>query len=413
MGTLKRFNIKQLADVHDVTHVIETGFGRGASSQYSIHCGMKVLSCEIYKPHFDAAPDWPELQLFNDDSLTFLSHKAVKEVIGSARTLIFLDAHFPGKDFKFEVYDSDKYDEETRLPLIGEMALLQDRADNALIIIDDTRIYLRNAWRALSTDVPGEPSVEREKAFLLALGQFQKTHKITFLQQDTGYAILWPNTWGDFALPKNILAGDVTQDFILQSGVVGTTCMSINRRLLDARFSMRWLRGNGLDIGGGHDSIGVYRALFPLINSVTVFDLPQGDAQDLACVPDDEFDFVYSAHCLEHVRDPFIALPNWLRVVKPGGHLVLTVPDEDMYEQGVWPSTFNDDHKSTFTPFKHESWSPASVNVLELLQSLPGKFSIEKIERLNHSHMPLGVRFDQTRTAFAESGIEIIVRKEA
>lgn len=413
MGTLKRFNIKQLADTHQVTHVIETGFGRGASSRYSIDCGMQVLSCEIYTPLYDAAPDWPALQLFNHDSLTFLGQQAVREVINSTRTLIFLDAHFPGADFQFEAYDSDNYDEETRLPLIGEMALLQDNAANALIIIDDTRVYLRNAYRALSTDLLGEPPADREQAFLLALGQFQKTHKIQFLQQDTGYAILWPRRWGEFALPKNILPGDLTQNFILQSEVPGTTCMSINRRLLDARFSLRWLRGRGLDIGGGHDSIGVYQSLFPLITSVTVFDLPQGDAQDLACVPDNEFDFVYSAHCLEHVRDPFIALPNWLRVVKPGGHLVLTVPDEDMYEQGVWPSTFNHDHKSTFTPFKHRSWSPVSVNVLTLLQTLPGTFSIEKIERLTHSHMPLAERFDQTRTAFAESGIEIIIRKEA
>ncbi len=92
-------------------------------------------------------------------------------------------------------------------------------------------------------------------------------------------------------------------------------------------------------------------------------------------------------------------------------HLVLTIPDEDLYEQGVWPSTLNDDHKHTFTPFKHRSWSPVSVNVLSLLQTLPGNFSIEKIERLNHSHLKGMPRFDQTRTAFAESAIEIIIQK--
>jgi ubiquinone/menaquinone biosynthesis C-methylase UbiE len=94
-----------------------------------------------------------------------------------------------------------------------------------------------------------------------------------------------------------------------------------------------------LDIGGGPDSIGIYRSLFPLMRTVTVYDLPQGDAQYLDNVSDDSFDFVYSAHCLEHVVDPFVAINNWMRVLKPNGHLIITIPDEDMYEQKVWPST--------------------------------------------------------------------------
>ena len=43
-----------------------------------------------------------------------------------------------------------------------------------------------------------------------------------------------------------------------------------------------------------------------------------------------------------------------------------------MYEQGVFPSRFNPDHKATFTLSKAQSWSPKSVNVLDLAQSLPG-----------------------------------------
>ena len=50
----------------------------------------------------------------------------------------------------------------------------------------------------------------------------------------------------------------------------------------------------------------------------------------------------------------------------------LVVPDEDLYEQGVFPSRFNDDHKATFTISKSRSWSAKSINVLELANSLPG-----------------------------------------
>lgn len=207
------------------------------------------------------------------------------------------------------------------------------------------------------------------------------------------------------------MPGDQTQPFALTLGVPGTTCISLNRRLLDARFSNRWLVGNGLDVGGGNDSIALYRSLFPRIDRVTVYEWEQGDAQYLENVQDDSFDFVYSGHCLEHMIDPRVAMRHWLRVLKPGGHLVITVPDEDLYEQGMWPSTFNGDHKHTFTLYKRESWSPVSINVVDLLRSFEREVSIKKVELLDHSFLHGMERYDQTRTAFSECGIEFVVQK--
>lgn len=86
----------------------------------------------------------------------------------------------------------------------------------------------------------------------------------------------------------------------------------------------------------------------------------------------EQFDFVYSSHCLEHMRDPRRTLLGWWQLVRPGGHLFFIVPDEDLYEQGVFPSRFNPDHKATFTISKARSWSPVSINVLDLARSLPG-----------------------------------------
>jgi hypothetical protein len=63
---------------------------------------------------------------------------------------------------------------------------------------------------------------------------------------------------------------------------------------------------------------------------------------------------------------------DWWKLVKPGGYLFILVPDEDLYEQGVFPSRFNDDHKATFTIAKSNSWSHKSINVLDLANSLPG-----------------------------------------
>src|SRR5213075_2184625 len=65
------------------------------------------------------------------------------------------------------------------------------------------------------------------------------------------------------------------------------------------------------------------------------------------------------------------AIAGWWSLVKPGGVLFLIVPDEDLYEQGFWPSRFNPDHKRTFTIAKHKSWSPVSINLLDLVRKLP------------------------------------------
>ena len=50
------------------------------------------------------------------------------------------------------------------------------------------------------------------------------------------------------------------------------------------------------------------------------------------------FDFVFSSHCLEHMQDPVKcpSLRDWWQLVRPGGVLIVIVPDEDLYEQGIF-----------------------------------------------------------------------------
>ncbi|WP_269713426.1 methyltransferase domain-containing protein [Caulobacter sp. NIBR2454] len=189
------------------------------------------------------------------------------------------------------------------------------------------------------------------------------------------------------------------------------TSKSIMRRSGDARFATRWLIGAGIDIGAGQDTIGNYGQLFPLMTSLRSWDLPDGDAMLMEGVADDSFDFVHSSHCLEHLVDPQVALAHWIRICKPGGHLVIMIPDEDMYEQGIFPSTFNDDHKWTFTTGKRESWSPRSINVMDLLSQFTHQVSVQKMEVLDACFLQGLVRFDQTVLVTGESAIEIVLRK--
>lgn len=141
-------------------------------------------------------------------------------------------------------------------------------------------------------------------------------------------------------------------------------------------FEQSIIKGTGIDIGCGND---------PLTLDVRRFDIHDGDANCITKFVNDQFDFVYSSHCLEHMVDPRRALLEWWQLVKPGGYLLFIVPDEDLYEQGVFPSRFNPDHKSTFTIAKAQSWSPVSLNVLELAKQLP-EARIIKLELQDHNY---------------------------
>jgi len=124
-----------------------------------------------------------------------------------------------------------------------------------------------------------------------------------------------------------------------------------------------WFAGSVLDIGCGRDKI---------VAHAKGFDVGDGDANVIDEYVGERFDMVFSSHSLEHMKDPVDAIQRWWRLVAPGGRMIVIVPDEDLYEQGVYPSRFNDDHKATFTLSKRRSWSSRSYNMLELANRLPG-----------------------------------------
>lgn len=189
------------------------------------------------------------------------------------------------------------------------------------------------------------------------------------------------------------------------------TSKAVMRRLSDSRFITRYFVGNGIDIGAGDDPVSNYKDFFPGMQQVRNWDLPDGDAQLMASVADNSFDWLLSSHCLEHMRDPTEAMRNWSRILKPGGHMVLLVPDEDLYEQGVFPSRFNWDHKTTWTIQKNLSWSPVSVSCTSFLANFP-ELTILKLELLDASYRYQIQNQDQTLTPIGESAIEIILRKK-
>jgi SAM-dependent methyltransferase len=98
-----------------------------------------------------------------------------------------------------------------------------------------------------------------------------------------------------------------------------------------------YCQGNGIDIGPGGD---------PISDAAIRIDLPtpysnagllpvqlSGDATKLPWFRDDVLDFVYSSHVLEDFVDIKAILIEWVRVLKPGGNLVLFCPDEKVYRR--------------------------------------------------------------------------------
>jgi SAM-dependent methyltransferase len=188
------------------------------------------------------------------------------------------------------------------------------------------------------------------------------------------------------------------------------TGKAIARRSHDARFVARYYLGFGIDIGSGNDSLAHYGGLFPGCHAITSWDKAQGDAMLMEGVPDNAYDFVNSSHCLEHLTNPYIAINNWIRITKPGGHLIIVVPDADLYERGKWPSEANPDHKFRFTTTAHGS-RDGMVSVLDMLADRVD-VRVLKIELLDLCYFyEIAPCPDQSAIPCTEPAIEIVMRK--
>jgi predicted SAM-dependent methyltransferase len=128
-------------------------------------------------------------------------------------------------------------------------------------------------------------------------------------------------------------------------------------------------------------------------------------------VASDSLDFVASSHCLEHMVNPVYALARWFDVLKPGGHLAVTVPDFDLYEGGSWPSKYNADHKWKFTLSRPHSERDKLLNVLNLIGDMDVGFSVERVQLVRDFYSPALAHTDQTLLPNVESCIEFVLRK--
>lgn len=131
---------------------------------------------------------------------------------------------------------------------------------------------------------------------------------------------------------------------IPQAGVHEARLQSYELRDWRKYFSDQ-LQGKGLEIGPLHRpmlrhsgmdvdyidrcTVAELREHYPELNELPLVEPTIiGDAETMQGIPDQQYDFLISAHVIEHMKNPLGSLAQWCRVVKPGGLLYLIVPDK-------------------------------------------------------------------------------------
>ena len=157
------------------------------------------------------------------------------------------------------------------------------------------------------------------------------------------------------------------------------------------------MQGSGLDIGFGGDLV---------VPNAKGWDFEHGDAQYLKGLNDEQFDFVYSSHTLEHMQDHAVALKNWYRVLKKGGYLIIYIPHRDLYEKKkTLPSRFNPNHTAFFLIDNDEA--PDTIGIIPLIKRNLNNYEIIYAKECNEGHTVS----DPELHSNGEFSIEVVLKK--
>jgi SAM-dependent methyltransferase len=185
------------------------------------------------------------------------------------------------------------------------------------------------------------------------------------------------------------------------------------RRAHDPAFIQRYFVGTGLDIATGDERLSLRTHLFPRIAELLWWDSAQGGMSSMRGLDDQSLDFVLAGGCLAREANPAQSVSRWLDLLKPGGFLIVTVPDEELYEKGAWPSRFDAAHRFSFTLCKQERSHPDCVDVFQLVRSVSHIAQCERVNLITEQFDPARADEDQTALGIAECAIEIVLRKRA
>ena len=127
-------------------------------------------------------------------------------------------------------------------------------------------------------------------------------------------------------------------------------------------FYERYIIGKSIiDVGVGR--LDTHDGADPICLHAEMHDKDICDATTMEAYADESFDTVYASHILEHLTDPIKAIENWLRICKPNGTVIISIPHRDLYERKKeLPSKWNADHKYFYLPYQSEPPHTFSVD---------------------------------------------------
>jgi len=122
-------------------------------------------------------------------------------------------------------------------------------------------------------------------------------------------------------------------------------------------------RGNLLDVPAGQGALAARLIdagfnvrccdLYPQIFRLEGVDIQRGDLDMALPFSDQSFDYVTCIEGLEHIENPQQAMREFARVLKPGGHLIISVPNIlNIEERLKW---LLHGYTSHFKPISHEA----------------------------------------------------------
>ena len=200
MGTIKRFEIMELIEKHDLKNYVETGTGMGECLEFAMrHPFKNFYSIEIHEEiHTKVQEKFKNIsKMYNRECNIVLGNsfemlpEILSKIENKGNTLFFLDAHFPGADFGHKQHGDEK-NQDKRIPLEMEMKTIIKNRDisSDVFIADDLRIYEDGPFASGNwTDrrLHGGDGID----FIENL--FKDTHTINRDFRDQGYVVLLPH----------------------------------------------------------------------------------------------------------------------------------------------------------------------------------------------------------------------------
>ena len=162
------------------------------------------------------------------------------------------------------------------------------------------------------------------------------------------------------------------------------------------------LAGKGLVIASGRGAPDRPSGVPVSATAVTwdAVDPASDDPQLLSGQGDDRYDVLYAEDVLQTLPRLSVALANWVRVVRPGGAIILTVPQGHGGEAATWRFTMQD-----------PAVADGSVNLLELLRVICHLVEVEYVALAPRASDALAVTENGSAPEQVPGRIEVLLRK--